>query len=325
MQHNKALWVIGSVVLLVQLWNARESSGVTVHDRVSEVIFEPGANALAHLISQPYDVSIDAEYRLDHWGIVSFEPVPAYEIDTHDPTTQDVYISGSVHSSRIWDPYVWSKLVNILQDVPTGRTPVLVDVGANVGYFSLAAAALGARVIAFEPMSRNARKLSKSIIRNRFQDSVTLYQNAVWDTGASFPLRLVATSALNQGNGKVSHDSYAHGVYGVDFVNTISLSDAVNQDVDVMKIDTEGTEGAVIAGAKRLICGFRVKYVVMEFTDIKGRDDKYSAENMLRFMDAVGYAVSDVTPNAPSLSISDYMSFPPNILFSLKGNRAICD
>jgi hypothetical protein len=99
----------------------------------------------------------------------------------------------------------------------------------------------------------------------------------------------------------------------VDFVNTIALSDVVHQDVDVLKIDTEGTEGAVIAGARELICGYRVRHVIVEFTEIRSRDVKYSAENMLRFMDGAGYAVSDITVDAPPLSVADYMSFPPNL------------
>jgi FkbM family methyltransferase len=59
----------------------------------------------------------------------------------------------------------------------------VVDVGANIGYFSLACAALGARVIVFEPMLRNVRKLSKSVYRNHFLDRLTVYQNAAWDAG----------------------------------------------------------------------------------------------------------------------------------------------
>ena len=263
---------------------------------------------------------------------MNFRPVPSYEIDTHDPVSQDIYISGSVHTGAVpWDVFVWDKLAFLLKNATAGRPAVMIDVGANIGYFSLAAAAMGARVIAFEPMSRNARKLSKSIIRNKFHDRITLYQNAVWDEGRSFPLRLEATSITNQGNGQVLLQPHVIDEniekYGVDYVTTIALSDVVHEDIDVMKIDTEGTEGAVIAGAKRLICGFRVKHVILEFTEIRNRDDKYSAENMLRFMDSAGYIVSDITPAAPQLSIPDYMNFPPNLLFSLKKDRmnGYCD
>ena len=336
MKSNRAIWIVCIVVTLVQVvsWMKMHLEVPKSHPMLRNNKHNQRYDSNAIHITQPDDVTVDASYALDFWGTVNFAPVPSFQIDTHDPISQDIYISGSVHAAREpWDVFVWDKLTSILENTPAGtqpgRPPVVVDVGANIGYFSLAAAAMGARVIAFEPMSRNARKLSKSIIRNRFQDRITLYQNAAWDEGPSFPLHLEATSSTNQGNGKVVYGETSgantHGTYGVDYVTTVSLSDVVQEDVDVIKIDTEGTEGAVISGARELICRFKVKYVIMEFTEIRTRRDKYSAENMLSFMDAAGYIVSDVTQAAPPLSISDYMNFPPNILFSLKNERAYCD
>ena len=269
-------------------------------------------------VQHPGDVAIDPNFESDFWGVVDFKPVPVFSIDTHDPVSQDTYISANVHSGGVepWDPYVWDALVSILTLVKD-RTPYMVDVGANLGYFSLAAASLGARVTAFEPMSRNARKLSKSIQRNRFE--IALYQNAVWEDGPSIPVRLHETDPLNQGNGQLSPVT-REGQYGIDYVNTVSLSELIQHDVDVIKIDTEGTEDAVIAGAKGLICAFRVRHIVMEFTEVRKR----GAKDMLSFLDSAGYSVSDVTPNAPRLAIADFESFPPNILFTLNGEKAVC-
>jgi FkbM family methyltransferase len=272
-------------------------------------------------IMHPGDVAIDPNYESDFWGVVDFKPVPVFSIDTHDPVSQDTFISASVHSgSEPWDVYVWNALVSALTKNSTpGHHPSMVDVGANLGYFSLAAASLGARVVAFEPMSRNARKLSKSIYRNRFEDRITLYQNAVWREGDSMSVRLDETDPSNQGNGRMSAAA-REGQYGIDYVNTVSLSELIHHDVDVIKIDTEGTEDAVIAGAKGLICAYRVKHIVMEFTEVKKR----GAKEMLSFLTTAGYSVSDVTPDAPKLDVADFESFPPNILFTLHGDAAVC-
>jgi FkbM family methyltransferase len=202
----------------------------------------------------------------------------------------------------------------------------MVDVGANLGYFSLAAASLGAHVIAFEPMSRNAMKFSKSIVKNNFQGKIMLFQNAVWADIKSIPVKLETGNVLNQGNGQILVSGVsAQGVYGLDYVNTVSLSYMVREDVDVLKIDTAGTEAVVIAGAKRLICNFRVKYIVMQFTDeMSGYHDVYSVLEMLTFLDSSGYEITDVLPDSPKLFISDYKRFPPNVLFTLKGHRPSC-
>jgi FkbM family methyltransferase len=272
------------------------------------------------------DVKNDPSFAKDFWGVVEFPPVPSFHIDTHDPVSQDVFVSGSVHSKREpWDPYVWDRLVSILKGVDH-RIPVMVDVGANLGYFSLAAASLGAHVIAFEPMSRNAMKFSKSIVKNNFQGKIMLFQNAVWADIKSIPVKLETGNVLNQGNGQILVSGVsAQGVYGLDYVNTVSLSYMVREDVDVLKIDTAGTEAVVIAGAKRLICNFRVKYIVMQFTDeMSGYHDVYSVLEMLTFLDSSGYEITDVLPDSPKLFISDYKRFPPNVLFTLKGHRPSC-
>jgi FkbM family methyltransferase len=272
------------------------------------------------------DVKNDPSFAKDFWGVVDFPPVPLFHIDTHDPVSEDVFVSGSVHSKREpWDPYVWDRLVSILKGVDH-RIPVMVDVGANLGYFSLAAASLGAHVIAFEPMSRNAMKFSKSIVKNNFQGKIMLFQNAVWADIKSIPVKLETGNVLNQGNGQILVSGVsAQGVYGLDYVNTVSLSYMVREDVDVLKIDTAGTEAVVIAGAKRLICNFRVKYIVMQFTDeMSGYHDVYSVLEMLTFLDSSGYEITDVLPDSPKLFISDYKRFPPNVLFTLKGHRPSC-
>ena len=133
-----------------------------------------------HRIRTPSDVfPFEPGYTDEHWGVVNFPPVPAYSVDTHDPHTQDMYISGSVHEGKEpWGVFIWDRVVE--QTPVTGRGLLFVDVGANLGFFSLAAASLGYRVISFEPMTRNMWKLARSVERNDgFEARVALYQNAV--------------------------------------------------------------------------------------------------------------------------------------------------
>src|SRR3989344_5903412 len=47
-----------------------------------------------------------------------------------------------------------------------GATAVLYDIGANVGPYSLIAAARGARVVAFEPAHQNIYKLHENVLLN---------------------------------------------------------------------------------------------------------------------------------------------------------------
>jgi hypothetical protein len=68
---------------------------------------------------------------------------------TRDPK-KDKFISASIRGGRLWDPMVRKPLIQAIKGQQP--MPVFIDIGANVGYFTHTALAMGARVISFEPM-----------------------------------------------------------------------------------------------------------------------------------------------------------------------------
>jgi FkbM family methyltransferase len=245
--------------------------------------------------------------------------------------TQDVFISASAHSGvQPWDPFVWDCILALSQRIqPKGAH--FVDVGANIGYFTLMAASLGYTVTSFEPMSRNARKLMHSVERNSsFSDQVKVYQNAVGEIDNQRVL-MRETDASNQGNGQISEElPPPGGVYGVDFVDTVTLSNVLlfspQEPINayIVKVDVEGLEASVLAGASDWICARSVHHILIEFSEATRRRTKESSE-MFAFMQRAGYTVSDVdiTSNKANLDYTkliagDFDGVPPNLLFTLR-------
>lgn len=62
-----------------------------------------------------------------------------------------------------------------------GRDGFVVDVGANVGMASFAAAVMGFRVLAFEPVFENLQRICDGIYLNRVGDLVTVFEAATSD------------------------------------------------------------------------------------------------------------------------------------------------
>jgi FkbM family methyltransferase len=127
-----------------------------------------------------------------------------------------------------------------------------VDVGANVGYFSLLAARLvetAGRVVAIEPGPRNCRLLHRSVVRNRC-GNVQLYPCAVSD-------RRGAVAYLAEGsNGTIADlDATRDVPPGAHLVAATTLDDLLAgfDRVDVIKLDVEGAEGRVLEGATRTL------------------------------------------------------------------------
>lgn len=62
-----------------------------------------------------------------------------------------------------------------------GRDGFVVDVGANVGMASFAAAVMGFRVLAFEPVFENLQRICDGIYLNRVGELVTVFEAATSD------------------------------------------------------------------------------------------------------------------------------------------------
>lgn len=119
----------------------------------------------------------------------------------------------------------------------------VVDVGANIGYYLLLfQQAIGSRgrVICIEPSVENLPELRRNIELNRFEN-LELHAVALGDHEGETGLR----SGIN--SGVVEAES---GAYHVPLRR---LDRLISEPVDFLKIDVEGYEGQVLAGAVDLL------------------------------------------------------------------------
>jgi FkbM family methyltransferase len=125
---------------------------------------------------------------------------------------------------------------------------VVFDVGANVGLFSLVAAvAMRGRgqVVAFEPLGQNVSYIERHVRLNRLTN-VQVVRRAVADASGRLSFRVAHNSAM----GSLSSD----GTLTVDVVTLDALTGGREYpDPDLIKIDAEGAEARVLAGAEATI------------------------------------------------------------------------
>lgn len=119
-----------------------------------------------------------------------------------------------------------------------------IDVGANIGNHTLFLSGIaGMRGYAFEPFLPNYNRLIKNISHNSLYDKVTTMNVAVGAEEGTANQSL--SSSTN--TGQVSYTKSESGI------KMISLDSMNIERVDFLKIDVEGYEVAVIAGAKEMI------------------------------------------------------------------------
>lgn len=168
----------------------------------------------------------------EHW--VEDEGVWINTFDKKD----DKYISQYLQSGRGWEPDRWKGLLGNKQIQPVNsQRPLFVDVGSNIGVFTLHAAGLGYDVIAVEGKPRNLQMLCSSIVRNNFTN-IRLFHGAVWDSD-QLRFDFTVTDPNNQGASqvKLSTSSDKTSVASFTLDNVLPASRPY-----IMKIDIESAE-----------------------------------------------------------------------------------
>ncbi len=130
---------------------------------------------------------------------------------------------------------------------------VLVNVGANIGYYCCLALAAGKQVIAFEPMPENLRMLMRNMRLNDWSDRIEIFPVAVGS-------RTGIIEIFGGGTGASLLPGWAgQAVDLVTHVPISTLDTLLGQRLDGQKclilIDVEGAELSVLEGARQLLAG----------------------------------------------------------------------
>jgi FkbM family methyltransferase len=147
---------------------------------------------------------------------------------------------------------------------------VLVDIGANVGMYTIwAAKTRKTRVFAFEPESQNYALLNRNIVRNEVGDLVIAYCASLSD---SVGFGRLALSGFKLGSSahqfspsvetRFNRPAFLQGSY------SSTLDTLVNEGLipvpDHVKIDVDGIEPKIVRGARHTFADPRVKSVLIE-------------------------------------------------------------
>lgn len=188
-----------------------------------------------------------------------------------------------------FEPYLTRLFEEILKQLPrsvkahlgsngAGSYGVVLDVGANIGYYTVLAAKSKVKVYAFEPESVNYSILSKNI-ESSGMFNAHIFQSAVGNSNKKVKLE---KSKENYGDHKIGSAKQNRG----EEVDMVKLDDAVMEKVDVIKIDVQGWEPAVIEGAKKIIKKYR-PVIIMEYWPEGIERAGLDGEKMINFLKQV--------------------------------------
>jgi FkbM family methyltransferase len=158
---------------------------------------------------------------------------------------------------RSWEPHITRYLKrNLTSD------DVFVDVGANLGFFTVLCAPLVSRVIAFEPVSLSHRYCKANVNLNGLTN-VDLFQCGLWIEDTTVNIKADPSSLMAA---SISRDGSAFDVESIRCVSLDSMiarGEASVPSIAIMKMDIEGAELFALEGMKVSLEKFRPK-IIME-------------------------------------------------------------
>jgi len=162
------------------------------------------------------------------------------------------------------------------------KNDIVIDVGANIGYYTLLMAKTGAFVNSYEPAPSNFKLLKKNVTHNNFLSNVKLYNKAVSNFNGKSKLYLQKT---NSGGHQLGFDPFQTD-------NSIEVEvTKINLDkIDFAKIDVEGSEFHVLEGMKSL-----PNKILIEFSPQKLQNNGTKLEDFFKFIKK--FSVKEISKN----------------------------
>lgn len=183
----------------------------------------------------------------------------------HGP--EDRHVSRCIREEGIWEPYETSLLLSLL-----GPGDVFLDVGANIGYFSVIAASLvgdAGSVFAFEPGPGNYRLLEASASLNELAGRIHAVEAGLAAGAGDARLYL---SEDNLGDHQIFATDESRDSTAIQLLNGSDYLGSRLERIDLLKIDTQGSEYSVVEGLMPLIRGLpETPAILVELTPLSLR------------------------------------------------------
>lgn len=186
---------------------------------------------------------------------------------------QGGYLTGLYNTARVellvrseYERCIWLKMREHeeLKQLAALLKPggIFIDVGANIGLWSLTAASViggEGKVYAIEANSKTYLRLVKNVAHNAWQERICAVNIGISDHCGEITFMAQQEHYLSR--------VVNNNVSGSVRIKVITLDDLLYDSlerVDGIKIDVEGHEGPVIEGAKRIIEAYR-PWIVVEY------------------------------------------------------------
>ena len=233
-----------------------------------------------------------ATYPIDKSYVTRSNTEFSFQISVHakeiDSMRHDIFKTGDYYED------IMTNVIADIIDKSKSKHPIMLDVGANVGWFSLLAASHGAEVFAFEPNVINMVRFCESQIINGWSlvgenqessnrihsylkgvgrehgTSLNMYAPDIKNPGSHTFIEDLANDHFTKRNAVGNLKKLDGGALPIVTLDALAKDQgwlAKNSSIKVvlMKMDIEGMEHVALSGSKELLQSNIIENILMEF------------------------------------------------------------
>uniref|UniRef100_A0A7R9VX54 Methyltransferase FkbM domain-containing protein n=1 Tax=Chlamydomonas euryale TaxID=1486919 RepID=A0A7R9VX54_9CHLO len=202
--------------------------------------------------------------------VFELDSKPAFFFAYTDPA-KDLDVSANMENRRAVEYGITHVFYRIFKDgcvKADGSRSLFLDVGSNFGWFTVLAARMGCRVIAYEPVPQFRAFLEYNVHLNGLEHLVEVRKNVV-SHEHGVDMTMVVPSGGIWGTAGINGDNIDRAASkNVEEIKvaSVSLDKTVSQPALLMKVDVEGWEWSVMQGAEKLLRNRAVENIIMEYS-----------------------------------------------------------
>jgi FkbM family methyltransferase len=198
--------------------------------------------------------------------------------------------------------------IKLLQHISTtSSNPVIYDIGANTGYYSLLTTSTlkSATVHAFEPIPNYVAQINANLALNQVDSRVTVHTIGLSDTNGTAELHLAGTgSTLEKEFQPTSRESLTIATYTLDsYVSEYNIPAP-----HIMKIDVENHELSALKGATETIKN-NLPFLFIEIIDSYHTFKNQKFTDTLKYIDQLGYNIFHIDSSGTLSQITNIDSY----------------
>ncbi|KAL3884725.1 hypothetical protein ACJMK2_025002 [Sinanodonta woodiana] len=246
---------------------------------------------------------------------------------------EDLFVSKAIRTEGLWANDLTLKLRAALTLYPNAT---FVDIGANIGYFTLYACTLSKSVVAIEAARRSAKMVYKGLALNNCKGNVILLNNAL--SNARTVVQMAENTGINMGGLAIAkEESTANDKISPadqSWIEAITMDDMlsyiVSKDV-VIKMDIEGYECKALESSQKFFQEKTVHYIFMEWLVVRDRlrlpntaCPPDAAQKMVDRLASMGFIPAEYNPKQRPLNVKKMTSWTANdIVWHRKGSPPV--